>query len=103
MLDALGVLPKEDRLLPPEDARLEPVKEELGEEMEGIQPHTGAEIPERVRRQGPRSDAVAQDGRRNVMGFSFVPRAVGEDRSRDVDESGDDSESDGSEDGDATK
>ncbi|PIA93241.1 hypothetical protein CB0940_04530 [Cercospora beticola] len=99
MLDALGVLPKEDRLLPPEDARLEPVEEEVGEEMEGIQPHAGAE----VRRQGLRSDAVAQDSRRTVSEVVFVPRAAGEDRSRDEVESGDDSESDDSEDDDAPK
>ncbi|GIZ43308.1 hypothetical protein CKM354_000654000 [Cercospora kikuchii] len=103
MLDALGVLPKEDRLLPPEDARLKPVKEEVGEEMEGVQPHAGAEIPEPIRRQGLQSGAEAQDGRRNVMGFSFVSRAAGEDQIRDVDESDNDSGSDDSEDDDAPK
>lgn len=103
MLDALGVLPKEDRLLPPEDARLEPVKEEFGEEMEGIQPHAGAGRPEDIRRQGLRSGAKAHDGPRTVSEVVFVPRAAGKDQSRDEVESGDDSESDGSEDDDARK
>ncbi|KAM3420585.1 hypothetical protein BST61_g3847 [Cercospora zeina] len=67
MLDALGVLPKEDRPLPPDGVKLEAVKEEAGEEVEGRQPQAGAGLLSSALRRGLQIEGRVADGRRNAV------------------------------------